>query len=650
MKKLLSALLCIVFICTALVGCGKDIIGEYLENYNTNTVTDDDIANLNFYIIGDEISSAANTTVPQNINTYLKEKYRIALNIVYSTEAEYENTVNQALKSVNEKDRPDIILVNSKEFFNGLYSANNLVALNNWYNKPEFKTINTIVDDVLLSASAVEEQGNSVYYTVPNNHVIGEYKYIVIDKTMARDIINTPNSKIAEMTHDGALAELKNAIIALGEDPSEYIKTVTGDYMDKILLEYGIDKSDVKNIVNIKATTNRVSDTFEYIVINKAMAVDTLGYTVDKLKLMTTEASLSDFKADINKHFGATPFNMDDYVKIVKGNFDSKIVLEYGIDTTAVKKNFVNINSYPTATEDEAFKSAFAIVKSIDDKPGITDEERAAFDHHYTDCMSIIYALNTDVELKNMLQYGYRGTNYKFVTNDKNENTNYIRLITDPSVVYKMNPIYTGNQFISYYCDDISWDETIYNAYIRQNAEAKTTNQKLLAEEVNLSIPTDDVVNGSEFYLTDYYGKTYSDVVISWTSNEYAVIDNASGKVSFVNNTDNAFVTAVIKANISCCGKTVVKEFNIKVHLLPAQKLQVAYDALTLELEGNATPKTKIELPLSDSNIKDVEITWSTENEYATIDNKKGILSFKQPEEDTVVVIKAELVCGDEKV
>ena len=62
MKKLLSTVLCIVLICFALVGCGKDIIGEYLENYNTNIVTDDEIAKLNFYIIGDEISSAAKTT------------------------------------------------------------------------------------------------------------------------------------------------------------------------------------------------------------------------------------------------------------------------------------------------------------------------------------------------------------------------------------------------------------------------------------------------------------------------------------------------------------------------------------------------------------------------------------------------------------
>lgn len=567
MKKLLSTVLCIVLICFALVGCGKDIIGEYLENYNTNTVTDDEIAKLNFYIIGDEISSAAKTTVPQNINAYLKEKYKIALNIVYCTAENYEATVNSALTNTKEEDRPDIVLINNKNMFDSLYAGNNLTSLNDFYNTPAFKSINTIVDDVILAASAVyEEDAGMIYYTVPNNHVIGEYQYIVIDKAMARDVLNTPNSKIAEMTHEGALAELKGAITALGEDPSQYIKVVSGNYNDKILLEYGVDKNDVKNIVNIKPTTNSVNEVLEYVVIDKAMAVETLGYTVDALKLITDETSLTELKAKVTEHFAGAQFNMDDYVKVVKGNFDNKIILEYGIDTSAVKKNFVNINAYPTATKDEAFKSAFAIIKSIGDRPGLNEEQRAIFDNHYTDCMSIIYALNTDVELKNMLQYGYRGTNYRFVTNEKNENTNYIRLITDPSVVYKMNPIYTGNQFISYYCDEIGWNETVYNSYLRQNADAKTVTQKIVAESSEITFDSYEVENGAQIYIEDFsgYGKIYSDVTISWVAGDNATIDQATGKITFVNNTD-AKVTAVITINMTCCGETAERVIEFKV-------------------------------------------------------------------------------------
>ena len=74
MKKLLSLMLCIIFVSFALVSCAEDIIGDYLPNYNTNTVTDDEVEKLNFYIItGDSTAADAKTTVPQNLNAYLKE-------------------------------------------------------------------------------------------------------------------------------------------------------------------------------------------------------------------------------------------------------------------------------------------------------------------------------------------------------------------------------------------------------------------------------------------------------------------------------------------------------------------------------------------------------------------------------------------------
>ena len=80
MKKLLSLLLCIVFVCFTLVGCAEDVIGEYLENYNNNKVTSNKIEKLNFYIItGDGTSNEAKITVPQNINAYIKEKYSLEL-------------------------------------------------------------------------------------------------------------------------------------------------------------------------------------------------------------------------------------------------------------------------------------------------------------------------------------------------------------------------------------------------------------------------------------------------------------------------------------------------------------------------------------------------------------------------------------------
>ena len=498
MKKLLSLMLCIVFVCFTFVGCAEDVIGEYLPNYNTNKVTDDQVEKLNFYIItGDGTSEEAKITVPQNINTYLKEKYKINLNIKYYTEAEYENAVSAAINNTNESERPDIVLINSKAMFDSLYADNKLVELNDFYNSRDFKSINTIVDDILLSASSVinSETGSSVYYTVPNNHVIGGYKYVVIDKEMARDVLHFQVSEIESMTTEASLQELVEEI---------------GVYYDLYGSSSGLSKEEYVN----------------------------------------------------------------SYVQIVDGDYDDKLLLEYDVNSeaeitaTSLKKNFVNVNSYPTATKEEAFLSAFAIIKQLDDTGSYTEEQEAILTAHYTKCMKIIFALNTDIQLKNMLQYGYVGTNYKFEKNEKNENTNYITLLKGAEVIYQMNPIHTGNQFISYYCEEIGWNEKVHADALRQNADAKTDIQKMSAEIKNILAIHENILeaNSSMVVSLPVYGITYSDVVITWSSDsEYAVIA-PDGTLTFVS--PEAETTVTLSMSLSIDG-AVVGTGNIIVKVLP---------------------------------------------------------------------------------
>lgn len=496
MKKLLSLMLCIVFVCCTLVGCGQDIIGEYLENYNTNQVTDDKIEKLNFYIItGDNTSAEAKITVPQNINAYLKEKYEIELNIVYCTASEYESTLTAAMNKTNEAERPDIILINTKDMFMDLYEG--LVPLNDFYNHRDFKKINTIVDKTLLAASSViySADGTPTYYTVPNNHVVGEYKYVVINKAMARDTLHFSNEEIANMTTEESLEELVAAISAYYNSDScnselteeefiaQYVKFVNGSYADKTLLEYNV------------ANANEIT-----------------------------------------------------------------------ADSSTV--NFVNINSYPNATADEAFSSAFAIVKHLDDGENNSEEKQASLDSHYTKCMKIIYALNTDAQLKNMLQYGYVGTNYRFVKNHKNENTNYITLEKGAEVVYQMNPVYTGNLFISYYCEELGWNETIHNNILKQNADAKTPAQKLAAE---LATFTTDTKNVDQYSVIDLprFGSVYSDIVFTWTSsNPDVAVIGEDGNLTFIPAESETTVT--VTAVLECAGVTETIEFRLKVALSQA--------------------------------------------------------------------------------
>ena len=494
MKKLLSLLLCIVFVCLTLVGCAQDVIGEYLENYDNNKKVNSR-ENLNFYIITEDATSAeAKITVPQNINAYLKEKYEIELNITYCSAAEYESVVLTALENTDESKRPDIVLVNSKSMFDTLYENKYLASLHEQYNSIEFKRINAIIDKSLLAASSVphQETGETTFYTVPNNHLIGEYKYIVIDKSMARDTLHFSNAEIAAMTDASSLAELVAALETYYESDA-----------------------------------------------------------------CTSELSKEEF---VNAN-----------VKIVSGTYADKLLLEYGVTASSditkdsVVKNIVNVNSYPNATAEEAFSSAFAVVRHLNDQgteKANGEDLQGELRTHYNACMRIIYALNNDAQFKNMLQYGYVGTNYRFIKNEKNENTNYIRLEKGAEVVYQMNPIYTGNIFNSYYCEELGWNETVYDNIIKQNADAKTPSQKLNADLASLTLAT--TANADTVLNLPAFGSVYSDVTISWTSsNTDVAVVNENGTLTFVQ--PEAATKVTVTATLSCAGATLEKTFEIKV-------------------------------------------------------------------------------------
>lgn len=517
MKKLLSMLLCIVFVCFALVGCAEDVIGEYLENYNNNKVTDDQIEKLNFYIItGNGTSSEAKITVPQNINAYLKDKYKTELVITYCTADEYETVLNTAMNKTNESERPDIILINNESLFNSLYTGNKLVALNDFYNDRDFRSINTIVDRTLLDASSVIDPETNVptYYTVPNNHVIGQYEYVVIDKSMARDILHFSNEEISAMTTEDSCKVLVDAIRsyynsdACTSDLSEdefvnlYVKTVSGNYNSKFLFQYGVTNENELVCTNPECGKNTV---------------------------------------DINTLV----------CRSCKKN--AEIIAPY----------YVNINSYPNATKAEAYKSAFAIVRHLDDVDGLNDEARASFVKHYKKCMQIIFGLNTDVQFKNMLQYGYVGTNYKFVKNEKHENTNYITLEKNPAVIYQMDPTHTGNLYISYYCNEIGWNESIHTNNLKQNSDAKTPSQKLSAELAAFEL---DIFNVSPPVVVSLpgFGGVYNDIIVTWTSsNEDALTVDANGVLTVIGAENRVNVT--LTATFSCAGESAQKTFEITV-------------------------------------------------------------------------------------
>jgi hypothetical protein len=410
MKKLLSLILCIVLVCTTLVGCKQDVIGEFLENYMDKKTQDTAIETLNFYIItGDETSEEAMTTVPQNINAYIKEKYKIELNIHYFTEAEYQQNLMSAMAEKEESKRPDIILISGAAMFDSLKKE--LVPLNtesfNFYGE-DYNKLKGIVKTPLLEASA--EDG--VYYTVPNNHLIGSYTYVAVDMVMAQDL----------------------------------------GYQNK----YANDESTLVSNINTVEAVN---------AFKEKLAAKYPSHNPDHYIQIVENGAYEDFEALKN-------------INLATGTNEKTVM------------NHVNILSYPVATREEAHLSAFAIVKHLDDDGKYdTEEELAMFKLHYNKCMKIIYALNTDATFKNLLQYGFVGTNYTHVLNEKNEATDFVKLVEDPHYRYVMNHIHTGDSFNTdfYFCENMSWNNTtdpiIWNKDVRSNWLKQIADAVVVVEE-----------------------------------------------------------------------------------------------------------------------------------------------------------------------
>lgn len=364
MKKYLSMFLILVLTLVCLTSCSSEI-GSYLKNYDYKPDVVENIS-LNMYIIvEDGTSDNALTTVKRMINQHTVSEYNITLNLFYVKASEYEKTVTAAVAA----DTADIVLINSKALFQTLAGNGSLFDLTDYFRDTSygFATLNTVITPALLAATAQ----NGAYYTVPNNHVVGSYRYLLIDKAVARDELKYSNALLASYDTYEKTEELRTAMENAGYIPDEKVKVVTGGYADK-------------------------------------------------------EA-----------------YEADGYV--------------------------CNIISYPEVTGDEAFSSGFAIVKHASYESATDTDKAKLKKDRYARTMQILYNINTDTYLRNLLQYGVRGTNYTL-----DENGTVTRVSTGENVYY-MNLLYTGDIFRAYYCDAFGWNKAAEENGKKQNDESLVT-------------------------------------------------------------------------------------------------------------------------------------------------------------------------------
>lgn len=375
MKKIVSLLLCLMLLVFTLVSCSEEVIDPVPDHYPPKEGEAQEVQIDMYVIVGEGTTSNAIDTVSRQIATKTLANFHAELNVKYVTLAEYEATVLAELDKIpvfepeveempedgetedadaeveedveEELPRGMIVLVHSSAFMDTLVNSEKLVAMNDYLTTEAFGKLNVSIPSALIAAT---KEPSGTLYAMPNNRVLGEYEYLVIDPEVALQVSNYNEDVLLGYKSFEETADLRNDLVRNGyDDPTQYV-----------FLAHG------------------------------------------------TPTTKAEFEAD-------------------------------GM--------ICNVISTPSVSRADALSSAFAIVNTgseyVNDK-----------------AMEIIYNLNVNVELRNLLQYGVPNTNYTiYEEKDENDNVVYSNFILETDIdMYRMNYIYTGNVFILGFCEEIGWN------------------------------------------------------------------------------------------------------------------------------------------------------------------------------------------------
>lgn len=418
-KRIICLILCLVMSALVLASCEDDIITEAQAEKDKLTYKPDvlDEAELNLYIITNGvIHNSTTVSVERSINQYLEgragRKFDTKLNIVY-----YNETTGES----SEKD------VN----------------------------------------------GDLVKYASYSEFLAGKTEGIVLITSEAQLDAYIANDQLADMNpyfEDDSLVK-----------KYEFAKLAASLYKtNPKLLDFAKDVVDEKEKLFF-VPNNRVMGSYDYVLINEYIARELLYYTEDELQKIEWNdeqiANLKDkFLENESKILALYPeFNVDK--AIIKAE-DKKY--EDRFDYTDDGYICCVMNN-PELTRSELAEAGFAIlkpagfdpyldVKDITDPAELEEYTKALKEYEIYEAaaMEIVYLINADVEMRNLLLYGKEGVNYSI------KNGVVVPQEKDGNRYYIMDLKYTGDIFLAHFCESEGrslWTKDMKDFGLKQNSE-----------------------------------------------------------------------------------------------------------------------------------------------------------------------------------
>jgi len=421
----------------------------------------------------------------------------------------------------------DIILIRSYEQFMDFQSRGLLVALDEQLSIGS-KILKQYIHPSFMSAAQVGGRT----FAVPNNHFIGEYQYLLLNKALVDKYYYDPdkiNTLLEAKDFLDDVLKYENGVIPVLNEPQPLIEYLTdsqgvvGAYVAKgTKAETPVP---YKNLLTEPQFTNHLIMVSEY---NSKNAINNSGYI-----------------GDGNTYAAA----------FIKGDYTTPELYE--------DDYYVNVYKYPTATSENMYSGMYAVSKYA------ADLQR---------CMQIVTALTINPEMINLLTYGVKDVHYWF-----NEATGLIeKLNTD----YSMNPAYTGNQFLMERSADMDehtlllaankWElakaqnlDMVFNPYLGFTLKYETKTKDKEGEEtieslkVGANYTVGQVIEGLERVSKGYIDQLYSFKDEFWTEEveePYKVRNSTTGEVEDRVRMITVEKSSLIKDKIADLAKTVTAD------------------------------------------------------------------------------------------
>ena len=502
-KRLIALFLCLVMMLSVcLAGCAESSEEDAKNELEQAKVASN--MSLTMWIVSESpVSEEIRNDVTNAINALTRTKYKTQLEIHYLSEEEYFSKLTSAMEAYAEnkkqqnggqpvatetsgeetgttveeivtdengmyrdnypivlenqvdiiyigdvKDGEGNLLMSGQQMYNELRADDWLASLDDAI-KGDAKKIKEFVSPTLLSA--VQEKGAT--YAIPSNNVIGEYTYMCLNKSLmdkyslqghltrgsiksfANEYVYQFIDQIAryedenllpiDATYEECLAQLA---YYWNVDPEDY-SISTDEFSIFGTPLFNLQPSRGSNVVGVQSLLENEEFVKNYLAINE-YRLETM-YRFKKNPDGTYSEDVGEgkeivyFRNEENKDQEYATYG----VKFVKGTLEVLNAKGNYVDPKTGVEYYVVPVAYPTATAEDIYGNMFAVSKNT------LSVERS---------MQIITYLNTNTEMRNLLQYGIQGQHYTVTDGvvsrieDKAGNT------------YQMDIYATGNAFLAH--------------------------------------------------------------------------------------------------------------------------------------------------------------------------------------------------------